>query len=685
MNLTVTPRNSTICQRSLFSRKQRKGPVETVSYPGPTLTLLVMEWYTNRTWMYKMTNSDGFINIEYCDNLNKWLDFVYSNEEVVDKRVTKRGKIVLDIKCPCLKCQNVGYRNREIVKKHLLINGFMPYYTTWHAHGENSTSEVGQSSTTMEVDNDDDSYRRMVLDSMSSFEINAATHSNLDSSTSEGHVPNPEAKGFYDMLKAADEPLWEGEKPTNCSKLEAATGFLNWKSLFNVSNACYDYNISMVKALMPDNNKLPENFYDTKKSLQKLSLPKERIDVCKNHCMLFYKQDKTLTQCKWKLGRLKRMIRNKARVEGSIVESYLIDELSTYCSMYLEPTVKTRLNREPRNFAPNIPCSSSIDSRLSIFKHPSRRLFDKGGQRIVLTDEDRHKAHTYILFNCQELHEAIWSFDEHLRDLFPNYDQETLEKEKEKSFAKWLQLHVINDPKYEHLRDIAQGPLVYVQSHKGYLVNGYKFHTQTAYHGRVTQNCGVCVRGASYNEQESDYYGLLDDILELEYHSNLGSCVVVLFKCTWFDPVKAVRVDPKTKMVDVKPKVIGCVDDPFILASQAQQVYYTPYPSKEKGLKDWWAVVKTTPRGVYELAEDTSEVGDDNNEEEEDFYQENERVVCTVTDDILPITHVQENIVEELDDINDDDPETTTEDIDTNDDDFNILPNFDEEEFEDDE
>ncbi|KAK1429997.1 hypothetical protein QVD17_12404 [Tagetes erecta] len=46
----------------------------------------------------------------------------------------------------------------------------MDNYTTWHAHGETSIHEVGQSYNTMEVDVDDDDddngYRRMVLDSM---------------------------------------------------------------------------------------------------------------------------------------------------------------------------------------------------------------------------------------------------------------------------------------------------------------------------------------------------------------------------------------------------------------------------------------------------------------------------------------------------------------------------------------
>ncbi|KAK1419242.1 hypothetical protein QVD17_28405 [Tagetes erecta] len=114
-----------------------------------------------------------------------------------------------------------------------------------------------------------------------------------------------------------------------------------------------------------------------------------------------------------------------------------------------------------------------------------------------------------------------------------------------------------------------------------------------------------------------------------------------------------VRVDPKTHMVDVKPTSIGCENDPFILASQAQQVYYTSYPSKAKELKGWLAVVKTTPRGIYELAEDVTEVDDDNNVDEEKFFQENERLECTITEDLQPISFVQGD-VEEVGDMNED-------------------------------
>ncbi|KAK1412791.1 hypothetical protein QVD17_34301 [Tagetes erecta] len=71
----------------------------------------------------------------------------------------------------------------------------------------------------------------------------------------------------------------------------------------------------------------------------------------------------------------------------------------------------------------------------------------------------------------------------------------------------------------------------------------------------------------------------------------------------------------------------------------------------------------TAPRGVYELAEDSSEVGDEDNEDEEHVFQDNERLVSTETsdDDLLPITHVHEAIVEEVNNINDDDDDDGVE------------------------
>lgn len=143
-----------------------------------------------------------------------------------------------------------------------------------------------------------------------------------------------------------------------------------------------------------------------------------------------------------KLGSLKRTVRNKARVEGSIVESYLVKELATYCSLYFDPQIQTRHNQEPRNYAPDIPSSSGSDTRLNIFKHPCRRLFEKGGKPRALTDEELHKVHTYILFNCEEIHPFVWMFDAEIRQTQPFITDGDLDRARDAFFPKWFERYV---------------------------------------------------------------------------------------------------------------------------------------------------------------------------------------------------------------------------------------------------
>ncbi|KAK1423522.1 hypothetical protein QVD17_18826 [Tagetes erecta] len=205
---------------------------------------LVMAWYTDRGWMSKKNDSHGYLNSEFCDNVDMFLDFAFSNEAVVDTRLNIHGETIREIKCPCYKCQNISYRDRATVQEHLYKEGFMLRYEKWSEHDEDSICDVGQSSTAKETDDNNDSYKRMVLDNMQSH--------GYTPNTLKGHVSNPEAKRFYDILKAVDEPLWEGEKATKCRKLEAATSFLTWKSLYNVSTAAFNHNLSMVNALLPE-------------------------------------------------------------------------------------------------------------------------------------------------------------------------------------------------------------------------------------------------------------------------------------------------------------------------------------------------------------------------------------------------------------------------------------------------
>ncbi|XP_021733226.1 uncharacterized protein LOC110700042 isoform X1 [Chenopodium quinoa] len=127
---------------------------------------------------------------------------------------------------------------------------------------------------------------------------------------------------------------------------------------------------------------------------------------------------------------------------------------------------------------------------------------------------------------------------------------------------------------------------------------------------RVHQNSGVTVKDIARN-MEKDYYRILTNILEIQY---LDGKRVVLFHCDWWDVNRVgrgVKVD-KHGNVSVNSLCSLRTKEPFVLMSQAQQVFYV-----SDGLDpDWLVVVKTHPRHHYNFVEK------EGTESEEDALQQ---------------------------------------------------------------
>ena len=129
-----------------------------------------------------------------------------------------------------------------------------------------------------------------------------------------------------------------------------------------------------------------------------------------------------------------------------------------------------------------------------------------------------------------------------------------------------------------------------------YDVNGYRFRTAKLEKSRplaATVNSGVMTSAYDDNDNIIHYYGVLQNIVELVF-SGPKELKVVFFECDWFDPRNGTRVD-KYGMVEVKhssrlPSRINSV----LLANQAHQVYYLPYP--HPSLKAWWVAFKVNPQ-----------------------------------------------------------------------------------------
>jgi len=99
------------------------------------------------------------------------------------------------------------------------------------------------------------------------------------------------------------------------------------------------------------------------------------------------------------LRTLKNMIGNKASVEGSICEAYLMAESTQFFSHYFEPHVMSRHHNVSRNDDGGV--MKDAEENLSIFTHPGR-LSGEAKKRDLSLEEIK-AAQTYILLNCQEV------------------------------------------------------------------------------------------------------------------------------------------------------------------------------------------------------------------------------------------------------------------------------------------
>lgn len=100
------------------------------------------------------------------------------------------------------------------------------------------------------------------------------------------------------------------------------------------------------------------------------------------------------------LGSLKGMMSNRARPEGSIAESYIMKECSTFFSMYLHG-IETRFNRAERNYdgeRPPLGLYSVFSTRFRAFGHKDC---------VILTQDQYDSLCWYVLNNCEELQQYI--------------------------------------------------------------------------------------------------------------------------------------------------------------------------------------------------------------------------------------------------------------------------------------
>lgn len=154
-------------------------------------------------------------------------------------------------------------------------------------------------------------------------------------------------------------------------------------------------------------------------------------------------------------------------------------------------------------------------------------------------------------------------------------------------------------PIYQALNDLAYGPNYDVISYDGFYANGCRFHTLDSTIGLTTYNSGVMVKGSCYGEDNLNYYGVLREVLEIEYPMQRPN-KIFLFKCDWYDPERGVVIDPFTGIVDVIPGKYIRRFEPFVLASQVDQICYVPSVGKKRKRDERLTVLQKMTRAYVE-------------------------------------------------------------------------------------
>ncbi|XP_074374712.1 uncharacterized protein LOC141715129 [Apium graveolens] len=296
---------------------------------------------------------------------------------------------------------------------------------------------------------------------------------------------------------------------------------------------------------------------------------------------------------------LKAYVRNRRHPEASIVEGYSVEETIEFCTDYLASTDPVGIPR------------SRHEGRLDGQGTVGHKMITPGAEMLG-------RAHLFVLQHMTEVNPYLQEHILEIRRKNPSKGGKWVTNEHNRSFVKWFKDRVMSQYSKSPstvsntLKWLAYGPNMPLSCFQGYDVNGYSFYTQHQDNKSTVQNSGISVeafstefeRGNSIASRDvkKSYYGVIEEIWEIDY-KDLN---VALFKCKWFDIRRGVRVDESGfTLVDFNR--FGHEDDPFILATQASQVFYIRDPADVR-----WSIVLQGKRRI---------IGVDNVEDEEEYNQ----------------------------------------------------------------
>ena len=218
----------------------------------------------DRSWMNLRRSSSEFMN-----GVTDFLDWAF-----------ERGCKGEQILCPCAACKNRYWHFRKVVEDHLFKKGFVVGYERWIFHGERISTSTPDSSSNDETSNNYDDIDGLLHDTFRNIEDNVDHEGGVREGLSE------EAKKFFRLVEEGKKELYPGCE--NFSKLSFVIRLYLLKTMHRLSNVAFSDLLDLLKEAFPF-AQLPESFSKACKMIKDLGLGYEKIHVCPNDCMLFWK------------------------------------------------------------------------------------------------------------------------------------------------------------------------------------------------------------------------------------------------------------------------------------------------------------------------------------------------------------------------------------------------------------
>ena len=218
-----------------------------MSNVSENLSLLVV---MDRTWINASRISDV-----YEKGVEDFLEFAKWNGVAINGRYY----------CPCVNCVNGKRLESELIREHVLCDGFLKNYTTWTWHGE-------------------------VLDLPYVSEQDQCEHSNLYSEDC-----------MEDMIRdSRGESFHQTELYPGClsfSHLSTVLRLFSMKARNGWTSRSFTELLEFLHEILPQGNTLSTSHYEAKKIFFPVGLEYRKIHTCPNDYILYRKEFEGLHKC----------------------------------------------------------------------------------------------------------------------------------------------------------------------------------------------------------------------------------------------------------------------------------------------------------------------------------------------------------------------------------------------------